>query len=91
MTTIGIIGTGHVGSSLAKAAVAHGYEVVISNSKGPQTLAGLVAELEVNVAKARRGLDPGLTPCRIRERLPGCPALACGTFLTHSSSPPKGT
>ena len=45
MTTIGIIGSGQVGSSLAKAAVAHGYEVVISNSKGPQTLAGLVAEL----------------------------------------------
>jgi predicted dinucleotide-binding enzyme len=45
MTTIGIIGSGHVGSSLAKAAVACGYDVMISNSKGPQTLVGLVAEL----------------------------------------------
>jgi len=45
MTTIGIIGSGQVGSSLAKAAVAHSYDVVISNSKRPQTLAGLVAEL----------------------------------------------
>jgi len=45
MTVIGIIGSGHVGSSLAKAAVAHGYDVVISNSRGPQTLVGLVAEL----------------------------------------------
>jgi predicted dinucleotide-binding enzyme len=45
MTTIGIIGSGHVGSSLAKAAVAHGYDVVLSNSKGPGSLAGLIAEL----------------------------------------------
>jgi 8-hydroxy-5-deazaflavin:NADPH oxidoreductase len=45
MTTIGIIGSGHVGSSLARAAIAHGYDVVLSNSKGPDSLAGLVAEL----------------------------------------------
>jgi NADP oxidoreductase coenzyme F420-dependent len=45
MTTIGIIGSGHVGSSLAKAAVAHGYDVVLSNSQGPASLAGLIREL----------------------------------------------
>ena len=45
MTTIGIIGSGHVGSSLAQAAIAHGYDVVISNSQGPDTLGGLVADL----------------------------------------------
>jgi 8-hydroxy-5-deazaflavin:NADPH oxidoreductase len=45
MTTIAIIGSGHVGSSLARAAIAHGYDVVLSNSQGPQTLAGLVREL----------------------------------------------
>jgi 8-hydroxy-5-deazaflavin:NADPH oxidoreductase len=45
MTTIGIIGSGHVGSNLAKAAIAHGYDVVISNSQGPDSLAGLVAGL----------------------------------------------
>jgi 8-hydroxy-5-deazaflavin:NADPH oxidoreductase len=39
MTTIGIIGSGHVGSNLAKAAVAHGYDVVLSNSQGPDSLA----------------------------------------------------
>lgn len=27
MTTIGIIGSGHVGSNLAQAAIAHGYDV----------------------------------------------------------------
>jgi 8-hydroxy-5-deazaflavin:NADPH oxidoreductase len=45
MTTIGIVGSGHVGGNLAKAAIAHGYDVVISNSQGPDSLAGLVADL----------------------------------------------
>jgi 8-hydroxy-5-deazaflavin:NADPH oxidoreductase len=45
MTTIGIIGSGHVGSSLARAALAHGYSVVLSNSQGPESLARLVAGL----------------------------------------------
>jgi len=45
MTTIGILGSGHVGSNLAKAAIAHGYEVVLSNSQGPDTLADLVKDL----------------------------------------------
>jgi predicted dinucleotide-binding enzyme len=45
MTTIGIIGSGHVGSNLAKAAIAHGYDVVLSNSQGPESLAGLVSDL----------------------------------------------
>ena len=45
MTTIGIIGAGHIGSQVARAAIAVGYDVVISNSRGPETLADLVAEL----------------------------------------------
>jgi len=45
MTTIGIIGAGHIGSQVARAAVAAGYDVVISNSRGPETLADLVTEL----------------------------------------------
>jgi predicted dinucleotide-binding enzyme len=45
MTTIGIIGSGHVGSNLAQAAIAHGYDVVLSNSQGPDSLAGLVSDL----------------------------------------------
>jgi 8-hydroxy-5-deazaflavin:NADPH oxidoreductase len=45
MSTIGIIGSGHVGSNLAKAAIAHGYDVVISNSTGVDSLSDLVREL----------------------------------------------
>jgi 8-hydroxy-5-deazaflavin:NADPH oxidoreductase len=52
MTTIGIIGSGHVGSNLAKAAVGHGYDVVISNSTGPDSLADLVRELGPHASAA---------------------------------------
>src|SRR5450756_1306527 len=45
MTTIGFIGSGHIGSQLARLAVANGHDVVMSNSRGPETLADLVAEL----------------------------------------------
>lgn len=45
MPTIGFIGAGHIGSQVARLAIAQGYDVVISNSRGPETLAALVAEL----------------------------------------------
>jgi predicted dinucleotide-binding enzyme len=45
MKTIGLIGAGHIGSQVARLGLAHGYNVVISNSRGPETLAALVAEL----------------------------------------------
>jgi 8-hydroxy-5-deazaflavin:NADPH oxidoreductase len=45
MTTIGFIGSGHIGSQLARLAVRQGYDVVMSNSRGPETLGDLVAEL----------------------------------------------
>jgi predicted dinucleotide-binding enzyme len=45
MTTIGILGSGHVGSNLARAAIAHRYDVLLSNTQGPDSLAGLVSEL----------------------------------------------
>ncbi|MBC7633406.1 NADPH-dependent F420 reductase [Aeromicrobium sp.] len=45
MTTIGLIGAGHIGSQLARSAIAKGHDVVISNSRGPETLTDLVDEL----------------------------------------------
>jgi predicted dinucleotide-binding enzyme len=45
MTTIGLIGAGHIGSQVARLAVAHDCNVVISNSRGPETLADLVKEI----------------------------------------------
>ncbi len=43
--TIGIIGAGALGSSVARALAKVGIEATIANSRGPETLAGLVAEL----------------------------------------------
>jgi predicted dinucleotide-binding enzyme len=45
MATIGLIGAGRIGSQIARLAVANGYDVVVSNSRGPETLSGLVREL----------------------------------------------
>ena len=43
--TIGLIGAGHIGSQIARLAVATATTSVISNSRGPETLATLAAEL----------------------------------------------
>lgn len=45
MTTIGIIGAGHIGSAVAEAFASLGYDIVIANSRGPETLDALVTRL----------------------------------------------
>ncbi|MET4590516.1 putative dinucleotide-binding enzyme [Arthrobacter sp. 754] len=45
MNRIGIIGSGSIGAAVARLAVRAGYEVLIANSRGPETLAGLIEEL----------------------------------------------
>ncbi|MFF5178374.1 NADPH-dependent F420 reductase [Micromonospora sp. NPDC000316] len=45
MTTVGLIGSGNIGGTVARLAVAAGYDVVLSNSRGPETLTALVDEL----------------------------------------------
>ena len=45
MSTLGIIGSGHIGSAVARLAVGAGMNVVIANSRGPETLQELVTEL----------------------------------------------
>jgi predicted dinucleotide-binding enzyme len=43
--TIAIVGSGMIGSGLARLAASAGYDVVISNTRGPESLAELVAEI----------------------------------------------
>src|SRR6266540_5994908 len=45
MTTVGIIGSGQIGSTIARLAIEAGHQIVLSNSRGPETLAGTIAEL----------------------------------------------
>ncbi len=42
---IGLIGSGHIGGTLALLAVRAGHQVVLSNSRGPESLAEVVSEL----------------------------------------------
>jgi len=56
MTTIGFIGSGNIGGTLARLAVNAGYDVVLSNSRGPETLKDLTAELGPQ-ARAGRPAD----------------------------------
>jgi len=72
MTTIGLIGAGNIGGQVARLAVAHGYTVVISNSRGPHTLSGLVADLGPNaraatVAEAARAGDIVVVTIPLKE------------------------
>jgi 8-hydroxy-5-deazaflavin:NADPH oxidoreductase len=55
MTTIGLIGSGHIGGTVARLAVAAGHDVVLSNSRGPETLQELAEELG---DRARAGTAP---------------------------------
>jgi predicted dinucleotide-binding enzyme len=55
MTTIGLIGAGHIGSTVAKLAVDAGLDVVLSNSRGPETLQDLVSDLGPHARAATAG------------------------------------
>ena len=52
MTTVGIIGSGQIGTTLARLAIGAGHRVVLSNSRGPETLAATVAELGLRASAA---------------------------------------
>jgi predicted dinucleotide-binding enzyme len=49
---IGIIGAGHIGSTSARLFLDAGHDVAISNSRGPETLRDLIAELGPNARAA---------------------------------------
>ena len=55
MTTVGLIGSGNIGSTVARLAIAAGHDVVLSNSRGPRTLGDLVAELGPRARAATSG------------------------------------
>jgi predicted dinucleotide-binding enzyme len=55
MTTVGFVGSGQIGTALARLAVGAGHHVVLSNSRGPHTLADTVAELGPRASAAPSG------------------------------------
>lgn len=59
MQKIGIIGAGFIARALAKNLMAHGYEVMLSNSRGPQSLRSAVAALRCKVGTAQEAAQFG--------------------------------
>lgn len=95
MYTIGFIGSGRVGGTAARLAAAAGHRVVVSNSRGPETLADLVAELGPNAraatpAEAARAADLVVvsTPLRAYRDLPVEP-LAGRTVIDTCNYDPR--
>ena len=92
MTTIGIIGSGMIGGTVARLSVAAGHQVVLSNSRGPETLAELVAELGplATAATAEQAAEAGdlvvvSIPVKAFGEIPakplaGKPALDTGNY-----------
>lgn len=80
MTTFGIIGAGHIGGQVARAAIGLGYDVVIANSRGPETLQDLVAQLgpRARAATATEAAEAGdvvlvAVPLRAYREVPVAP------------------
>ena len=73
---IGIIGAGQIGGTLTRHFTALGHEVLVANSRGPETLGDLTAETgatAVSVREAVRGVD--LVVVTISEKsIPSLPA-----------------
>jgi predicted dinucleotide-binding enzyme len=92
MTTVGFIGSGMIGGTVARLSVAAGYQVVLSNSRGPETLKDLVDELgpPARAATAEEAAAAGdlvvvAVPVRVCPDLPagalaGRPALDTGNY-----------
>ncbi len=97
MTKIGIIGAGHIGSTAARLFTCAEYEVAISNSRGPASLEGLVADLgpkahAMTVEEAARFGDIVLlaVPWRTPEALPP-PAALAGKVVIDAMNPYSDT
>ena len=77
MTTVGFIGSGMIGGTVARLSVAAGHDVIMSNSRGPDTLQDLVADLGPRAraatgkeAAAEAGLVVVSIPLRAYASLP---------------------
>ncbi|WP_345750999.1 NADPH-dependent F420 reductase [Microbacterium rhizophilus] len=55
MTTIGVLGAGQTGTTIARAAIARGHDVVIASTRDPRSLAGLVDDLGPRARAATAG------------------------------------
>lgn len=95
MTTVGFIGSGNIGSTVARLSVAAGHDVVMSNSRGPETLKELVDELgpRARAATSEQAAADGeivvvSIPLRAYRSVPAAP-LAGKTVLDTNNYYPQ--
>ena len=96
MTTVGFIGSGSIGGTVARLAVAAGHSVVMSNSRGPQTLQDLVAELgpQAHAATGEEAAAAGeivvvSIPLKAYTTVPTAPLAGKPVIDTNNYYPPR--
>ncbi|MFJ4920691.1 NADPH-dependent F420 reductase [Streptomyces sp. NPDC088725] len=96
MATLGLIGSGLIGSTLARIAVDRGLDVVLSNSRGPETLADLVAELgpRATAGTSREAAAAGdwvvvTIPLKAYEQVPREPLVGKTVLDTNNYYPQR--
>ena len=91
---IGIIGAGNIGGNLTRKLTAMGHEVVVANSRGPQTLEDLAEETGATAALAAVAAEgaelvivtiperaiPSLPPGILDGAAPGAPIVDTGNY-----------
>ena len=97
MTTVGFIGSGMIGGTVARLSVAAGHQVVLSNSRGPETLKDLLEELGplASAATAEQAAGAGdlvvvSIPVKAYPSVPARP-LAGGRSSTPATTTPSAT
>jgi predicted dinucleotide-binding enzyme len=100
MPTLGIIGSGNIGAAVARLAVTAGIPVVMSNSRGPESLAGIIADLgplasagTVDQAAGAGDLVLLSVPLTAHAAIPRrcCRARPCSTPATTTRSEMAGS
>jgi 8-hydroxy-5-deazaflavin:NADPH oxidoreductase len=96
MATVGFIGSGMIGGTVARLAVAAGHAVVLSNSRGPDTLKELTVELGpmARAATAEEAADAGelvvvATPFRAYRSVPMRPLVGKAVIDANNCYPPR--
>ena len=95
MTTVGFIGSGQLGNAIVRLAIEAGHQVVLSNSRGPETLGDTAAELgpQASAATSREAAAAGdivvvTVPVSAFPNLPAAP-LAGKTVIDTCNYGPE--
>jgi len=91
---IGIIGAGFVGQAVARLAVGNGHEVMISNSRGPETLFSMRSALGCEIGTAKQAAEFGdvvivAVPLKAYRAVPVAPLVGKVVIDTNNYYPER--